>query len=954
MTAASPWSVKGIDPKARELAKDLARRSGMTLGEWLNQMIIEGEAEGADEPEYERALRSASRRDIRLPPERDDDRRGEPDVRRIARALDALAARLEAAEHRSTLAISGIDQSVMGVLSRIDAVERDRASVAARFEGELEEVRAGQARVADRLRRLSDEDGPRHEAMRALEGAIGKIAEKVFDAEAKTRAVLNEAREDVSHAVRRIDRLEARVEGDPAPALVDALAGRVADRVSTDFIARLGEAEGRTTAAMRSLEASFSGLDSRLRSMESSDLRDRFEVLATELSQKVEVQRAEIADQIARLADTRVDGLENGLGALDDRLRHAEQQSAVAIDRMGREVMRIAQTLGERVASVEARSAEATQQIGGEMARIAQAMEGRMARSDQAQAEALEKLGGEISRIAERLADRIAHAERRSAQAVDDVSGELGRAAEQITARHDAGHAALADRIRASEERTARLLDEARAAIDQRLSDRIEANPAVVPAVATDDRHDGGVGGGPETGSGAGSGAAVGLAAPSSNDAPVQDWAAPAWDGGLSADRAATLTPTPASDWDLVSGAASTGPALHASADAAADPFTGFQDTFSASLAATASLEADHGFPTSRGAVADEPPSTRDVVAQARAAARAAAEKTDRRNREPRLDTALAPEAARFSFSLPGKKKRRDDALRTFLTASGTAAALAATAVGATLYLGTEAHRSDQVDRSNPPPTAARNDAAPPASASAPDAKPDRPADGIAASALSGPDPSAPAPDDTGAGAANAVTPRSDAAAMAALVKPVEAQPLYNSAVGRLAAGDPSGVDDLKKAANLGFVPAQFYLYKLYELGGPGVKKDLAEARRWIERAAQGGDPQAMHNLAIFELNGEGGPRSPEQAVTWFSRAASHGLVDSQFNLGRIYEVGGFGIPQNRVEAYKWYLLAAAGGDHDAKTAAETLKAKLPADQARAAERSALAFKPVKSDKVAG
>ncbi len=41
MTANAPWSVKGIDPKAREIAKDLARRSGMTLGEWLNQMILD-------------------------------------------------------------------------------------------------------------------------------------------------------------------------------------------------------------------------------------------------------------------------------------------------------------------------------------------------------------------------------------------------------------------------------------------------------------------------------------------------------------------------------------------------------------------------------------------------------------------------------------------------------------------------------------------------------------------------------------------------------------------------------------------------------------------------------------------------------------------------------------------------------------------------------------------------
>ncbi|WP_395651488.1 hypothetical protein, partial [Brevundimonas sp.] len=49
MSAAAPWSVKGIDPKAREVAKDLARRSGMTLGEWLNTMIMD---DGEDEESY--------------------------------------------------------------------------------------------------------------------------------------------------------------------------------------------------------------------------------------------------------------------------------------------------------------------------------------------------------------------------------------------------------------------------------------------------------------------------------------------------------------------------------------------------------------------------------------------------------------------------------------------------------------------------------------------------------------------------------------------------------------------------------------------------------------------------------------------------------------------------------------------------------------------------------------
>ena len=36
-----PWSVKGIRPEARETAKEAARRSGMSLGDWLNTVILQ-------------------------------------------------------------------------------------------------------------------------------------------------------------------------------------------------------------------------------------------------------------------------------------------------------------------------------------------------------------------------------------------------------------------------------------------------------------------------------------------------------------------------------------------------------------------------------------------------------------------------------------------------------------------------------------------------------------------------------------------------------------------------------------------------------------------------------------------------------------------------------------------------------------------------------------------------
>ena len=41
MKSGGPWSVKGIEPEVRETAKSAARRAGKTLGEWLNQIIMD-------------------------------------------------------------------------------------------------------------------------------------------------------------------------------------------------------------------------------------------------------------------------------------------------------------------------------------------------------------------------------------------------------------------------------------------------------------------------------------------------------------------------------------------------------------------------------------------------------------------------------------------------------------------------------------------------------------------------------------------------------------------------------------------------------------------------------------------------------------------------------------------------------------------------------------------------
>ncbi|MGH6993604.1 MAG: SEL1-like repeat protein [Caulobacteraceae bacterium] len=173
-----------------------------------------------------------------------------------------------------------------------------------------------------------------------------------------------------------------------------------------------------------------------------------------------------------------------------------------------------------------------------------------------------------------------------------------------------------------------------------------------------------------------------------------------------------------------------------------------------------------------------------------------------------------------------------------------------------------------------------------------------------------------------------------------------EAAGLYASAVAKVEASDPQGAVDMRRAADLGYAPAEFYLARLYETGGDGISKDSAQARRWTQKAALAGDPRAMHNLGLYEFQGSGGPANAADAVQWFHRAAELGLEDSQYNLARLYEEG-LGVPQNTAEAYKWYLIAARDGDPQAKAGAARARAGLSAAARAVAEQAAAQFRSV-------
>jgi localization factor PodJL len=80
MKFAVPWSVKGIRPEARETAKEAARRSGMSLGDWLNSVILHQAAEDGVQHD---------------PYAADDDDSGSHDLTDVHARLDEINKRIE-------------------------------------------------------------------------------------------------------------------------------------------------------------------------------------------------------------------------------------------------------------------------------------------------------------------------------------------------------------------------------------------------------------------------------------------------------------------------------------------------------------------------------------------------------------------------------------------------------------------------------------------------------------------------------------------------------------------------------------------------------------------------------------------------------------------------------------------------------------------------------------------
>ncbi|MBM3530280.1 MAG: PDZ domain-containing protein [Alphaproteobacteria bacterium] len=94
---------------------------------------------------------------------------------------------------------------------------------------------------------------------------------------------------------------------------------------------------------------------------------------------------------------------------------------------------------------------------------------------------------------------------------------------------------------------------------------------------------------------------------------------------------------------------------------------------------------------------------------------------------------------------------------------------------------------------------------------------------------------------------------------------------------------------------------------------GSLVGKNLPEARKWFERAANAGSAVAMRTIAGRYETGQGFEQNDREAFEWYSRAATAGDAHSMFALGLFY-VRGRGAERDTRKAAQLFEQAAALG----------------------------------------
>ncbi|MEM9839947.1 MAG: hypothetical protein AAF830_12455 [Pseudomonadota bacterium] len=305
-----PWSVKGIDADARSVAKELARREGKTLGEWMTAMIRE---KGIDEAGLADDAPSSQTADPNIVSGVTTDQLRDVigSLNRLTDRISLAEKNLQVTEAQSRQAMGGLNKGLETVFERVKRLESTSPLA--------DTPNVDIADMAERLDRLEGRGEKKSwvTSLKALERALSTLVEQVEASREQTEDRLTR-NEDI------LADLKARLDAD--------------DEELRQEIGTLLEAIDRTTERVSATEDRVSeALDVAREAAESHD-----ETFIERTSNNLRL----LGSEIKRTSD-QIRTLESSVDKLQDKIEAGEQRSAEGISRVAQSL----DTLRQRIES---------------------------------------------------------------------------------------------------------------------------------------------------------------------------------------------------------------------------------------------------------------------------------------------------------------------------------------------------------------------------------------------------------------------------------------------------------------------------------------------------------------------------------------------------------------------------------------------------------------------------
>ena len=974
-----PWSVKGIEPETREAAKDAARRSGMTLGEWLNSKILDSadEHESAPASRYQRAAPARAETSIRLEDIAEQ-------LSRIARReqntapasyvsesrledeenLAKILNRVESNERQTVEAFTAVNER-LAVLSRqvlqtakmptISRPEEPAAfkSLETAVRNIVEHIEISERRTRDSLKSMQDRMGEMAQratsssseqilqsapAFTSLESRLNELSNRVERSESKSDAGLsNILREELAQLAERIETVRESSE---------VLASKAQTAAVQTSQAELREIEQRILSLLKEAQTAFSGQGGnngaemqRLRA-EIGLLNQRIDSTRTETASERDVHALRLAleqlsTRVAQGPDMRpLADMDRRLLDITQRLEQS-QQSASSNPQLG--------DLERRMAELDHRLNDAMQAQGDGQAQLA--LEQKISEVADRVGQTEHQLGHleTIERAINQLFDSVEQSRDWSKDVAEDAANRMADrlmnapgaaplmsgSSPELQALEE-GLQAVRESAIGADKRNQETLQAVHDTLEQIVTKLAELETAAVGqqvAAAAQGNH---------------------FAAPERGHTeswkddthqiqPMPEPAEPEPEPMLESpvnpvvEAQAPLDANPLTDWLSNSALPGGEPALADDAEAAPDDFitaarraaqASAQKSILASLAPSAKSARKYNLPFMKSA--SKPARAIPTGEKLPPEIKPATNKNNNKRRTLVLaGLVLLAAVTAFTFNMLNKPQKSTSTVPT-------------APIEGTVQPGAPAKQSNAVAPAAEPESQflaeKTTDALPQENGDGPSSideiltgsLPNQKTDATLASIVAEPGTTAGErempPAELGSQALRSAAERGDASAQFIIATRYLDGEGVTQDVTRAAHW-------YQKAALAGLAPAQYRLATLFERGR-GVPKDAATALVWYERAAGQGNVKAMHNAAVIAAGTEVGKPNYDLAYKWFLAASQSGLKDSQFNLAVMYERA-LGTKANVDEALFWYLVAASQNDADAKKRAEVLSKNL-------------------------